>query len=45
VPGWQVRVIDRPERAATQVQFGLDVVAGVQRANLDVAQQVTRACP
>jgi hypothetical protein len=45
VVGRPARVTDRPERAAAQVQFGVYVVAGVQRTKLDVAQRLTRAFP
>jgi hypothetical protein len=43
-PCGQVRSADRTKCAAAQVQFGLDV-AGAERAELDVAQRLTRAFP
>jgi hypothetical protein len=44
-PGRPACVADRPERPAAQIQFRLEVVTGVQRAKLDVAQELTRAFP
>jgi hypothetical protein len=44
-PAGQLRVGNRPEGAAPQIKFRVEIVAGAERADLDAGQDLTRAFP